>query len=77
MLIVPNEDGSGAIVDANESLDAGRVESDLNGLNLGDRGDLGEGGALAIRMTGDEAASSGCKKGAGGSGDSVVGLYAP
>lgn len=77
MLMVPNDASSGAIVDAKESLEAGRVESDLNGLNLGDRGDFGDGGALAMRMTGDEAASSGCKNGAGGSGGSVVGLYAP
>lgn len=76
VLIVPKLDGSGAIVDANESLEAGRVESvGLNGLNLGDRGDFGDGGALAMRITGDEAASSGCRNGVcGGSGGSAAGL---
>lgn len=77
VVMVPNDVSSGPIVEANESLEAGRVESDLKGLNLGDRGDFGDGGALAMRMTGDDAASSGCKNGAGGSGVSVVGLYAP
>jgi hypothetical protein len=68
-LIVPNDEASGAATDVYESLDAGRMEFEsavLKGLNLGDRGDLGilgDGGALAIRMTGDEAASSGCKNG--------------
>lgn len=47
----------------------------LKCLNLGDRGDFGDGGALAMRMTGDEAASSGCKNGFSGSaGGSTAGL---
>jgi hypothetical protein len=68
-LMVPNDEASGAATDVYESLDAGRMEFEsagLKDLNLGDRGDLGtlgDGGALAIRMTGDEAASSGCKNG--------------
>lgn len=78
MLIVPNDAGSWALVDAKESLEAGRFTSGaLNGLNRGDRGDFGDGGALAMRMTGEDAASSGCKNGAGGSGSSAAGLYAP
>ena len=79
MLIVPNEEGYGAaITDVQDSLEAGRVEDEsvvLNGLNLGDRGDFGDGGARAMRMTGDEAASSGCRNGFSGSaGGSTVGL---
>jgi hypothetical protein len=69
-LIVPNAVSSGAaLTDVYESLDSGRTDESvaLNGLNLGDFGDLGDGGALAIRMTGDEAASSGCKRLCGGS----------
>lgn len=81
MLIVPMEEGSGAaITDVKDSLEAGRVDESvvLKGLNLGDRGDFDDGGALAMRMTGDEAASSGCKNGFSGSaGGSTVGLYAP
>lgn len=47
----------------------------LKCLNLGDRGDFGDGGALAMRMTGDEAASSGCKNGLSGrTGGSTAGL---
>lgn len=78
VLIVPNALSSGAaLTDAYESLDAGRVEGsvDLKGLNLGERGDLGdlgEGGALAMRITGEDAASSGCKNGAFGGSSTVA-----
>jgi hypothetical protein len=45
----------------------------LKGLNLGDRGDFGDGGALAMRITGDEAASFGCRNGSGAA-DGSAGL---
>lgn len=75
VLIVPNTGpSSGTLTDEYESLDAGRADESfclLKGLNLGDLGDFGDGGALAMRMTGDSAASSGCKNGlSAGSGSS-------
>lgn len=87
VLIVPNavsSDGGATLTDVWESLDAGRgdvsaclLEKDLNLGESGDLGDLaeGDGGALAIRMTGDEAASSGCKNGVFGGSSAVA--YVP
>lgn len=87
VLIVPNavsSDGGATLTDVWESRDGGRGDVSAclleNGLNLGESGDLGglnegDGGARAMRMTGDEAASSGCKNGVLGGSSAVA--YVP